>query len=147
MKRFYIYFLLIIGAATACTDDYISPIPDFPVSMQLNLSTNYPTFRNSVNEHLTFTTRRFEIDRIGYGGILVYTGFDEQYYAFDMACPYEVKTDVRVYPNGLGQAVCEECGTVYDISYGIGNPTSGPSKDILKRYKTSLTGDILYIYR
>lgn len=138
---------LIIGAATACTDDYISPIPDFPVSMQLNLSTNYPTFRNSVNEHLTFTTRRFEIDRIGYGGILVYTGFDEQYYAFDMACPYELKTDVRVYPNGLGQAVCEACGTVYDISYGIGNPTSGPSKDILKRYKTSLTGDILYIYR
>jgi nitrite reductase/ring-hydroxylating ferredoxin subunit len=115
------------------------------VYLDLNLTSTYPTFKNNINQSLTFQKRIFETDRIGYGGILVYVGFDGNYYAFDMSCPYEVKTTVRVYPNELGQAVCEKCGSVFDISYGIGNPSSGPAKEVLKHYKTNLSGDNLVI--
>jgi nitrite reductase/ring-hydroxylating ferredoxin subunit len=130
-----------------CKDNYYSSIPDYPVSLELNLTTTYPTFRNSINQSHTFIKPITVMDRIGFGGILVYSGFDGEYYAFDMSCPYEVKQTVRVYPNGLGQAVCEGCGSVFDIGYGIGNPSSGKAKEGLKRYKVTLNGDVLYISR
>ncbi len=148
MKYFKLTIILIVLASfTACYDKVISSIPDYPVYLQLNLTTTYPTFRNSVNQYLLFEKRIFETDAIGYGGIIVYTGFDGEYYAFDMACPHEAKIEIKVKPNDLGQVVCSECGTVYDISYGIGNPVSGPAKETLKRYRTSLSGDVLYVLR
>jgi len=149
MKIFKNIFLILIfsTAFSSCYDNVISSIPDYPVRLQLNLTTTYPTFKNSVNQFLLFEKRRFETDYIGFGGILVYTGFDGEYYAFDMACPYEAKNTIRAYPNDIGQAICKECGSVFDISYGIGNPSSGPAKEVLKRYKTSISGDVLYISR
>lgn len=136
-------FLALLLAS--CNDNIRSSIPDYPVYLDLNLTTTYPTFKNNINESLIFKQRIFETDRIGFGGILVYVGFDGNYYAFDMACPYEAKQTVRVYPNDVGQAVCEKCGSVFDIGYGIGNPSSGPAKEVLKRYRTSLSGDNLII--
>lgn len=140
-----------------CDDTYISSIPDYPVYLELNLVTTYPIFRNSINKSMTFLTPVTAIERIGYGGILVYTGFDGAYYAFDMSCPYEHKSTVRVHPNELGQAICEKCGTVYDIGYGVGNPskrirpnlpdTTALAKEVLKRYRTSMQNDYLYITR
>ena len=137
----------LIALLTSCNENAISSIPDWPVSLQLNLTAEYPTFKNSVNQHLLFETRVKETDRVGYGGILVYTGFDEQYYAWDMACPYEADKSIKVYPNGVGEAVCEKCGSIFNISYGFGFPTEGPSKQALKKYRTSLSGDQLFISR
>ncbi len=141
----------------ACEDTYISPIPDYPVNLELNLTTTYPTF-TSPNQSLVFETPIKATDRLGYGGILVYIDFEGNYRAFDLSCPNEAEPDIRVFPNDLGQAVCEECGSVYDISYGIGNPIEGPAYDqtygsegkdakriFLKPYKTSRQGDYLYI--
>ena len=145
-KNLFLLFL-IPTAFSSCYDNVISSIPDYPVRLQLNLTTTYPTFKNSVNQYLLFEKRIFETDMIGFGGILVYTGFDGEYYAFDMACPYESKSTIKVFPNDVGQAVCKECGSVYDIGYGIGNPSSGPADEVLKRYKTSISGDVLYISR
>jgi len=139
--------LLISFMVVSCDDSYISSIPDFPVWLQLNLTSTYPTFRNSYNKSLTFEKPIFETDRIGYGGILVYTGFDGQYYAFDMSCPYEHKAKIKVHPNDVGQAICDSCKSVYDIGYGIGNPSSGKSKEVLRRYKANLSGDNLNITR
>lgn len=148
MKQIKITILaIILTSLSGCYDNVISSIPDYPVHLQLNLTTTYPTFKNSINQYLLFEKRIFETDAIGFGGIIVYTGFDGAYYAFDMACPHEAKREIKVYPNDLGQAVCKECGTVYDMSYGIGNPTSGPAEETLKRYRTSLSGDVLYVLR
>src|ERR1035437_711694 len=146
MKFTFIKYSLIISilafSVAGCNDNVISSIPDFPVYLSLNLTTTYPTFRNSINQFLLFKQPILVTDRIGYGGILVYTGFgdnglDGNYYAFDMSCPYEAKQDILVIPNGLGQAVCQGCGSVFNIGYGIGNPASGPAmqvKQALKRY-------------
>jgi len=140
----FLYILIISALIVSCDDTYISSIPDFPVYLELNLITTYPNF-HSPNQSLIFTKPITVMDRIGYGGILVYIGFDGIYYAFDMSCPYEHKITTRIKPNGLGQAICDSCHSIFDIGYGIGNPISGKAKEILKRYKTTLTGDVLYI--
>lgn len=132
-------------AFTGCNDNVISSIPDFPVYLELNLTSTYPTFRNSHNKFLTFEKGVFVTDRTGYGGILVYTDLNGEYCAFDLSCPYEAKRTVRVVPNDSGQAVCEGCGSVFDLTSGIGNPISGKAKEMLKRYKAILSGDILYV--
>ena len=145
--KYSVWLFVIDLFLVGCNDNYISSIPDYPVYLELNLTSTYPTFKNSTNKSLIFKTPITAVERIGYGGILVYTGFDGTYYAFDMSCPYEHSSTVRVYPNDLGQVVCEGCGSVFDIGYGIGNPSSGKAKEILKRYHTSLSGDVLYITR
>ena len=135
----------------ACDDTYISSIPDFPVYLELNMAAKYATFKNSTNKSFSFirgiTPNIPETNYTGYGGILVYTGFDGSYYAFDLSCPYEHKQTTRIKPNDLGQAVCDSCGTVFNIGYGNGDPSSGVAKETLRRYKTNLSGDILYITR
>lgn len=140
-------FVVLIVVLSGCYDNYISSIPNYPVRLQLNLTSTYSTFKNSVNQYLIFNKPVNANDLIGFGGVLVYTGFDGNYYAFDLACPHEApEQNLKVVPNEEGKAVCETCGTVYNISYGIGDPIEGPSKETLKRYKTSLQGDWLNIY-
>jgi len=156
-KKYWLGIVAISSLLMGCEDNYISSIPDYPVYLELNLTTTYPVFKNSINKSLVFTKPITAVDRVGYAGVLVYTGFDGTYFAFDLCCPFEHSSTVRVSPNNLGQAVCEKCGTVFDIGYGIGNPSSRKrtnlpdtipqTKEYLKRYKTSTSGDILYITR
>jgi len=151
--KYYILLTVLAFSFAGCKDNVQSSIPDFPVSLRLDLTSTYPTFKNSVNQFLTFKTPINATDRIGYAGIIVCTGIslddagNSQYYAFDMACPYEAKNTIRVYPDttGLPQVICEKCGSVFDTSFGYGNPISGPAKEFLKSYRTSLSGDNLYI--
>jgi len=155
--RYYLFLGLVTLLFISCDKSYTSSIPDYPVQLDLNLTTTYPTFKNSYNKELTFEKKINVNDFIGYGGILVYTGFDGGYYAFDMSCPYEANPKILVHPNGNGQAVCDSCKTIFDISYGIGNPTgrhrlnrpdtTALANQTLKRYKATFSGDILSIRR
>lgn len=144
----------------SCEEQYISPIPNYPVNLELNLTASYPTFTNP-NDVMEFQKPVKATDATGYGGILVYIDFDSNYRAFDMGCPYEADSALmsnppRVHSNGLGQVVCEKCKSVYDISYGLGNPIDGPAYDktyvknsekriFLKTYLARRQGDYLYI--
>lgn len=154
--KYCLLSLLLAFQFASCNDSIKSSIPDYPVSLDLNLTSTYPIFKNSVNDFLSFKTivGLPVTSRIGFGGIIVCTsGFDDSgnslYFAFDMACPFEVKNNIRVYPDttGLSRVVCEKCGSVFDVSYGNGSPISGPAKETLKRYRTNFVGDVLYITR
>lgn len=157
-KRLITYYLLIVLLSipiVSCKDNVQSSIPDYPVYLQLNLTAQYSTFRNSSGQFLIFEKGITTYDRIGFGGVVVCTGItlddnnETQYYAFDMACPYELKNTVKVHPDktGLPQLVCDKCGSVFDITFGSGHPLSGPTKEYLKKYRTSLSGDVLYVNR
>lgn len=147
LAKYYLIIMILALILASCNDNIQSSIPDFPVYMELNLTTTYPTFKNSYLKSMSFTKGVTVTDRIGFSGILVCTGFDGEYSAFDMCCPYEAKQNTRVHPNNIGQAICDSCGTVFDIGYGNGNPLSGKAKEYLKKYKASLSGDVLYITR
>lgn len=141
-----ILLILLLYVLYGCQDEIVSPIPYRQVYLQLNLTASYPIFKNSVNQYLIFDRRINVTDAVGYGGILLYTGFDGNYYAFDMSCPYEANSNIKVRPNNLGQAICDSCHSVFDISWGVANPIP-PSKatKVLKHYKASLYGDVLYV--
>ena len=152
--HFGIFILLLLTniGLSSCENEDQRRIPEASVYMELNLAASYPTFRNSVNDTLVFTRPRngHPTDRVGYGGILVYTfvnGTETNYCAFDLCCPNEVNPNIRIYPNDRGEAVCKSCGTVYQLLTGTGMVISGPSKWNLKRYKVQLSGDMLYISR
>ena len=147
MIKHYLVSGLLALSFVSCYDNVISSIPDYPVQLQLNLTSTYPTFKNSVNHFIIYDKKIRDIDFIGYGGIIIYTGFNGEYNAYDMACPFEAKQNIRVYPNELGQAVCEGCGSVFQIGDAYGIPKSGPATEVLKRYRTSLSGDYLNIFR
>lgn len=146
-----------MSALSSCDDNYVSSIPSMPVSLKLDLSGKYNTFRNSSNQFRYFEKRDFDADRIGFAGIIVYSGisFDDNdntiYYAFDMACTHEIKQDSKVYPveDEIGKVKCSKCGSVYDVSLGFGNPVTGPAKEILRKYKVTIDPNqtSLYVYR
>ncbi|HPQ12733.1 MAG TPA: hypothetical protein PLQ60_04610 [Paludibacteraceae bacterium] len=147
MKIFktFIFFVLLTLVFIGCDNSSRSSIPDAPVNLQLNmLVAPYNTF-NTPNSYLIFDKRMNEIDRIGYGGILLYIDYEGKYCAFDLACPYEVNPNVKVTPNDEGKAVCEKCGSVFELLYGIGAPISGPAKEPLKRYHVYLSNNWLYV--
>ena len=131
-------FISILGCISmACDENIVSPIPNAPVSLTLDLM----GMDNSLNASLSYKeyiTPRLGTDRLGFGGILVINGiaFDSNpinLYAYDLACPNEVQRNIRIKPENTGlRAICPQCGAVYKIATG-GAPESG-SKFWLKRY-------------
>lgn len=128
---------------TSCEDPNQTRIPYALVKLDLNLTAQYPTFTN-VYDTLVFTTPRYGYygqDYVGFGGVLVMVGFGDngsQYYAYDLCCPYEADSKIRVYTDSTGQyAVCKVCGSEFYIADGWGRVSKGPSKWSLKRYTAS----------
>lgn len=77
----------------------------------------------------------------GFGGVLLINGMDpysattDTPLAYDLACPVERKTDVRVQvETDLYEAVCPQCGSRYDVTMGGGAPLSGPAASGSKKY-------------
>lgn len=151
------YISLFIAALlfTDCNEGYVSSVPSMPVSYRLELTGKYSYLKNSTNQFAVLETPTLVNDRIGYAGLLVYSGImlDDNantiYYAFDMACTNEISRDAKVFPvsGELGKVKCNKCGSVFDVSMGLGNPVSGPAKEILRKYKVTVTNSYLYVYR
>ena len=90
----------------------------------------------------------------GYRGIIIYHTIDDQFVAFDRACP--VKTDsacayvsmdsvpIRFRCGTPGTKAWNKCCTsTFDAAYG--SPLSGEAKRGLKQYYTSKQGTVIYI--
>lgn len=150
--------LLLALGFSSCEEKYISSIPDMPVYLTVDLNV-HNTFRNSNYKAMIFERNNTlqSGHAVGFGGILLYTTYEGKYVAWDLACPYEVdaKTKVELVQENekdfVYHTTCPVCGSKYELMYGIGNPVSGPSKEILRPYKVSrssnMSGEILTIYR
>lgn len=140
MKYFVIFFVCVLSLC-GCENKNRIRIPNAPAFMRLSLTTQYPTFRHTVNDTLVFVKPRVGYerqDRLGFGGLLLVVGIGEQgtdYFAYDLACPYEAKSSIRVYPNAEGVAQCRVCGSEYYLTDGWGRVSKPPSKWALKRYR------------
>lgn len=145
----WIKYILIgsLLALISCEEDEQRRIPNTSVYMELDLNGKYSTFRNPYDT-VVVAQRETVKDFIGFGGILVNIDYQNKYCAYDLACPYEVDPTIRVYPteNGM-QAVCRECGSVFEIWNGTGMVSKTPSKWNLKRYQVRVISDVVYISR
>lgn len=142
MKRIVCFLLLL--CLVGCTKTEKSKVPYASVYFTVSLQYEDKELSGLLKTK-SFTKTRKEGERIGYSGIFVVHGADGQFYAFDLCCPHEAQSDIRVTPSDDGIATCPKCGTVYDISYGGGYPISGPSKQQLVRLDVIGSGQELII--
>jgi nitrite reductase/ring-hydroxylating ferredoxin subunit len=59
---------------------------------------------------------------VGFGSVLVVHTMQGEYKAFDLACPKEANSAIRVYIDDDYNAVCPECGSKFEV---ILNSSSG----------------------
>ena len=145
MKRPHIASIvatLLVGLLTACTEP--NPIDNYPVALRLDLTFNDKALR-TVPSAATYTHYSHPISSayraFGFGGVLVVHGVDAEFYAFDLSCPYENRSSVRVEPDSdIIYAVCPQCGTKYLINNGSGVPVEGVGRHGLKPYKAESDG-------
>jgi nitrite reductase/ring-hydroxylating ferredoxin subunit len=121
-----------------------SSIPVRSVSLTLNLVGEDVALK-SIGAYKTYTTASTGLEVLGYGGILVVHAYDDSYYAFDLACPYEVNDTIRVAVQSDLSAKCPQCGSRYRITDGSGWRIEGPSDEKLKQYHVYPSGNYLYV--
>lgn len=80
------------------------------------------------------TEAKFEREYLGYAGLLLWIGMDGQYHAADLCCPNCIKANKPVQIDGMF-AVCPICDEHFDLSYGYAFPTTGKTKESLRKYQ------------
>lgn len=77
----------------------------------------------------------------GFGGVLLVGDVMGNPMAYDLACPVECRSGVRVAINGeTNLAECPQCHSTYDVFSLMGHPTSGEAAEKgygLRRYRVS----------
>lgn len=138
MKHFCLLLAISCAIATvalSCHTIDDNRIPVAPVNIVFNTSADWDIYGvAAATDH-----RRFIRDQripanfpytattfTGYGGILLVCDVMGAPLAYDLSCPVEAKTAVRVQidPESL-LAVCPVCGSTYDVLSLQGAPTSG----------------------
>jgi len=127
--------LLFLMALSGCRG-YESNIPDRPVYLKRNIDTENIS---SPGSFLYISSVKFATDRIGFGGILIIHTYENNFSAFDLACPVELRENIRIgKPDQSLISKCDSCGEKYYLIDGSGTPTKGISKERLKRYKVTV---------
>ena len=146
MKKL-LFLLIVLLISVSCENvNQTSPIPDMAVQLAINIMQDAPEL-NAMGGYKCYTQALTSGQYLGYGGIVIFHGFDDTFFAFDLSCPHEAKRDVRIEVNMGGTGKCPECGSVYDVGFGSGSPSSGPSKHILRQYKVIVNGYNLRVVR
>ena len=80
----------------------------------------------------------------GYNGIVVYRLSQDEFVAFDRACPYDYKNSCRiVVESSFTTTIDSCCGSRFLLNDG--SPFKGPASVSLKKYKTYYDGNSLRI--
>lgn len=89
-----------------------------------------------------------DLDRTGFGGLLLVNDVLGNTLAYDLACPVEARRNVRLrVPAGELYAECPECKSQYEIYTSYGYPKSGPAAQkgyALRRYSVVSGGALNY---
>ena len=141
---------LALGACDSVDDDRIPPLP---VTIRLSNTGLWNTYGVTGFGQYRYFIRQLrepsdypytEQTYTGFGGVLLIGGMDpftadtQVPLAYDLACPVEGKSDIRVFIDGERfDAVCPVCGSHYDVVMAGGAPVSGPAAEKkygMKRY-------------
>lgn len=108
------------------------------------LDGNYRTPEDFPWTSLTYT---------GFGGILLVADVSGAPYAYDLACPVEVRRDVRIQVDTeTNTAFCPVCGSQYALYTNYGAPLSGQARKLkrgLRRYNVGpgMSGEFMVVSR
>lgn len=140
MKVLFYGILLSIGASLffSCEgENWQDPIPYVAVDTVINLNNiQYQALRLD-RGHITILG--------GYRGIIIYRANATTYRAFEAASPHRVDDAcAQVFVDASGLFMREGCDqSIFDFE---GNPSGGVAQWPLRRYRTQLQGNLLYIF-
>lgn len=127
--------ILCITLSFVACDSYEDRIPPSPVLVTFptvgewnayGISGAYAHRRFIKSERLPEGFPYTALSETGFGGILLTTDMHGDLHAFDLACPVELKANVRVAVDPEKMvAVCPVCGSTYDVFDNFGMPLSG----------------------
>ena len=142
MRKVFGFFLVIIIVASAsCKKDKNNgTIPNVTVNISIALSLPEFAALNSVGNSV--------IIQGGYKGILVYHRFQNDFVAFELACPYDPLENNAVVEKDSSNVIGVDynCGSKFYLTDG--SVLQGPASQSLKQYQTEFDGgsNSLYIY-
>lgn len=143
----YIFFLTTVLLGVSCSEVDDDRIPFAPVNIDLGNQGYWDTYGvHALGQYRYFILKQQPVGfpwnantYTGFGGVLLVTDIEGYPIAYDLACPVEVKRDVRVvYDTENLNVHCPVCGSVYDVNELNGSPVSGPAhkkKYGLRRYR------------
>lgn len=134
--RHWLAILILCCMLTGCEDvNRRSPVPYVPVNYTLHITREYPHFMVDHGfQTMAITQKKFEREYIGYAGLLIWIGMDNQYHAADLCCPNCLQKNQPVQVDGL-YAICPTCNEHFDLSSGYPFPTKGITKFPLRVYQ------------
>lgn len=138
MKKFSILLLLFISFSSffSCSKDENETIPYVYVNFYIQPN-------STLYQKLT-TVGGWEYITGGYSGIVVYRASQDEFVAFDRACPYDFKDGCRIeVESSFTTTIDSCCGSRFLLNDG--SPFKGPATVSLKKYRTSYDGNNLHI--
>lgn len=156
IRQYYIYIMCIVVTmgVISCTEISDNQLPISQVKINLSTAGYWQTYGvTSPGAYRMFV----KSERIpanypynanvytGFGGVLLVSDiYSGEPVAYDLSCPVERRTNVRVtIENESYDAVCASCGSHYNVMGGWGAPISGKAlieKVGLTRYYVVKTG-------
>ena len=147
--RIFFLFLAMICLFNGCEEEKKRIIPYTYVNFSIRLDNPQFIALNSVGNAVIITSSYDGSNSAGYdnNGIILYRASEEEFYAFDRTCPYDVEKSIAVEIDESGiMAVCPVCHSTYVLP-NIGFPTKeSPSKYALHQYQTSFDGLTVSVY-
>jgi len=148
-SKLKIFFLIILFQILPlnCEKESCDVVPDTYV----NLSLNMILFNLAPTKSLIITKSTAGVTSLGYNnnGIIIYCNNEDEYFAYDRTCPYNVDESVPVETiDNFMFAECPICSSRYQLWYS-GFPTEqSVSRCPLKQFRTTFNPNtnILYIY-
>lgn len=152
--------LLAITAACHHIDD--DRIPPAPVRITFNTVSDWDIYGTpgALDTRIFIKQERIPRDfpytaltETGFGGVLLCGDIFGAPVAYDLACPVEMKADIRItVDKDASNAYCPHCGSVYDIFSNYGHPISGEAAERgygLQRYYAGAgsAGEYMVIHR
>ncbi len=143
-KLLIIPILALLLLANACKDTE-DIIPTYRFSRQIDYIEQYiPKNKDEINPYVV--ERNWNGQIIGNAGVVIYIGIPgEEYYVFDLMCPYEKNVGSLVEIGIDGFCVCPTCDSKFAVSIAGGALINGPSKHPLYSYRTEVHNGTLYI--
>lgn len=141
-KLFQLFLLLVI--LSSCRNDQ-SAIP----SAEVYVKTSYSEYMTLMKVNSCVIYSQDDIYpsnfKLGYGGIIIFRDLEGLIRSCDLACPYEALPGFRLEVE-MPFAYCSECGSKFDLTYGVGNPIGGPAECGMKIYnKIRDTGESILV--
>lgn len=127
--------LLLSFALNACHSSEEPQTPIYPVYLQVSLQQSVYRTLLSPATIVVVETPVSASDRLGFGGLAIVHGWGlNEYYSYELACPYENKSDLHLQVQG-SELICPQCKTKYEVLSGSGVPIEGVGKSPLRCYR------------